>query len=82
MVVWVRRENRSSVQLLDQAQYEKNQENRDPFIWEGQAEVLQGRVELINSHIVQQFDTFFTTYQQVMNSAFDTACKELFSDRF
>ncbi|MCB1076128.1 MAG: hypothetical protein KDK59_11470, partial [Simkania sp.] len=82
VMVWVRRENRSSVQLLDEAQYEKNQENRDPFIWEGRAEVLQGRVELINSHIVQQFDTFFTTYQQVMESAFDTTCKELFPDRF
>jgi hypothetical protein len=77
-----RRENRSSIQLLDQAQYEKNQKNSAPYIWEGRAALLAGRVELINSHVVQQFDTFFTTYQQVLNNAFDTSCKELFPNRF
>lgn len=78
---WIRTQDESSIQLLDRAQHEA-QTSANPFVWKGREEVLIGRVELINTHIVQQFDTFFNTYQTEMKSQHESTLKELFPERY
>lgn len=82
VIDWVGSTDESSKELLRVANQLKNQPGQDAFIWKGRAEVLTGRVQLIETHVVDEFETVFKLYQETVRQCADSAERELFPERF